>query len=1096
MPLHSISKLSSQETEDPLKCNMCDFTAKWPAELQKHAVSHSDERPFICMVCGSTYKWKWDLVKHFEKAHSNLPNPYKRRDPGSAAGSQSANSELQANIAASNSQDSYEMEEGEIATPEIKIRSLNGEIRSLSGRVDPSGSFLFDQGSGSSQDDISVENILRTSQQASLMMSRQPNFLDGPDELQPSSSSASSPHPESGGEGMQILDVRSLQGMCLPTNSSVTLPSTDPQAVEGGGSESRPIRQVLARNIRGRQSGSSLPFSSQVSRPKGVSKAGKGAYKGYKTVEGSEASDLKYQCVLCDYKARWPSEIMQHMKNHSSEKPYGCPNCTYRSKWKWDVVKHLKRCGGGTIKDVIDYSQKSTARDAPPNVMVTPEGSVVQSQQAVSPVPNTSHAVEEPAGSMQALAGVSSDGQVPFLPAPYLISVPSSGTSATSSLNALALTQLMSRFKAAREAEASQSMTTSAEPPAQSPSPSSASSSQPEQGAQQPPVVFNSLINEGQHHCLHCTFVANSPAELRRHQALHSEEKPYICDECSYSTKWKCDMKKHKEKYKHNGPIKVIRPNGDLHDADKNTMEKCPVCPFETYSKETLQSHVRQNHPDQASGKKSPSGRFKCKKCQFSTNELVDLINHRRVEHPPKDSDETRQSPTLNGANELDEARLKHPRKAMKKYSCNKCSFVCLKSTELLEHHQRAHRYHYCPFCTKRFLNKNSLLDHLIIHPEFDSKEWELLYFDDTSDAEEDVNNNTNNPMAVDDSSKITVGSTANTIDLTANNSSPPPLIPANASEASNQNLPCQWCDARFANIVRLYQHSSNAHPNQMKEQEMAEGIHKTSTSSADTPQLARSRVVAGFGSSNGDSRSKGQSKKDKLGQTLAKVNGKLVGIPPRLGVSSGMSLLHAPTLVAQLGHSQLLQSPQSAAVASGSNPEMGLNLSTKRSLTHLTAATAALFPCTKCSFKTLNVDDYLIHMTKHSVGEKQWTQNQIRAPSLVSSGQTPKGLQVHEDELRCWFCGELHKSFLDVYRHMLEVHPTDLNERTEQREVLMQKIAQEIKPKTQNRWADLFVCVHVCACVCVCAHVLAHLHACMCEKEGERRTVTRFVPG
>ena len=155
---------------------------------------------------------------------------------------------------------------------------------------------------------------------------------------------------------------------------------------------------------------------------------------------------------------------------------------------------------------------------------------------------------------------------------------------------------------------------------------------------------------------------------------------------------------------------------------------------------------------------------------------------------------------------------------------------------------------------------------------------------------------------------------------------------------------------------------------------------------------------------------------------------------------------------MAQLGHSQLLQSPQAVAVASGSNHEMGLNLSTKRSLTRPTAATAALFPCTKCSFKTLNVDDYLIHMAKHSAGEKQWTQSQIRAQSLVSSGQTPKGLQVHEDELRCWFCGELHKSFLDVYRHMLEVHPTDLNERTEQREVLMQKIAQEIKPKSQNR--------------------------------------------
>jgi DNA-directed RNA polymerase subunit RPC12/RpoP len=46
-------------------------------------------------------------------------------------------------------------------------------------------------------------------------------------------------------------------------------------------------------------------------------------------VEGDE-SELKYQCTMCDYKARWPSEITQHMKNHSTEKPYGCPNCTYR----------------------------------------------------------------------------------------------------------------------------------------------------------------------------------------------------------------------------------------------------------------------------------------------------------------------------------------------------------------------------------------------------------------------------------------------------------------------------------------------------------------------------------------------------------------------------------------------------------------------------------------------------------------------------------------------------------------------------------------------------------------------------------------------
>ena len=72
---------------------------------------------------------------------------------------------------------------------------------------------------------------------------------------------------------------------------------------------------------------------------------------------------LPYKCSVCEYRARWPSEISQHMKNHSDEKPYHCPRCAYRSKWKWDVVKHLKRCGGGTVDDVIDTS-KQRARAA------------------------------------------------------------------------------------------------------------------------------------------------------------------------------------------------------------------------------------------------------------------------------------------------------------------------------------------------------------------------------------------------------------------------------------------------------------------------------------------------------------------------------------------------------------------------------------------------------------------------------------------------------------------------------------------------------------------------------------------------------------
>ena len=97
----------------------------------------------------------------------------------------------------------------------------------------------------------------------------------------------------------------------------------------------------------------------------GVSLAGVGlAGVGAPGVD-SRAS-LPYKCDSCDFRARWPSEINQHRKNHSSVKPYACPRCTYRSKWKWDVVKHLKRCGGGSgsevsVRDVIDHSGPTPA---------------------------------------------------------------------------------------------------------------------------------------------------------------------------------------------------------------------------------------------------------------------------------------------------------------------------------------------------------------------------------------------------------------------------------------------------------------------------------------------------------------------------------------------------------------------------------------------------------------------------------------------------------------------------------------------------------------------------------------------------------------
>lgn len=45
-----------------------------------------------------------------------------------------------------------------------------------------------------------------------------------------------------------------------------------------------------------------------------------------------------YQCRWCDFRGRWQSEVLQHMRyHHAREKPYRCSDCSYGSSWKWDV---------------------------------------------------------------------------------------------------------------------------------------------------------------------------------------------------------------------------------------------------------------------------------------------------------------------------------------------------------------------------------------------------------------------------------------------------------------------------------------------------------------------------------------------------------------------------------------------------------------------------------------------------------------------------------------------------------------------------------------------------------------------------------------
>ena len=334
------------------------------------------------------------------------------------------------------------------------------------------------------------------------------------------------------------------------------------------------------------------------------------------TPGGSSASAemlLPYKCSVCEYRARWPSEITQHMKNHSDEKPYSCPHCTYKSKWKWDVVKHLKRCGGGgTVKDVIDNTHRKKQLQPMTLTMLPDDDPPKLSPEDVGPT------------NREVLSG-----------GPPNVTVQLKGDIlATAAVSPMQYAQQETPFQI------------NAEDLALSPS-------------------EKTRHVQSQLYCQKCPFIGNSPAELKRHSRVHSEEKPFICKTCGYCSKWKCDLKKHLRAYNHTPAVPLVygghgrkpvewysnmlmnnRPTSDTETSFGNeepidassaflsAVYRCSRCPYITGKMQLLEHHMK-THTGMVARKPKT---LKCKKCDFEADDLPGFVQH-KLTHSTKHTD-------------------------------------------------------------------------------------------------------------------------------------------------------------------------------------------------------------------------------------------------------------------------------------------------------------------------------------------------------------------------------------------------------------------------------------------------------------------------
>lgn len=737
MPLNKLSTIGSLEfaanDNKQLNCSLCSFVAKWPAELQKHAVSHSEERPFICMVCGSTYKWKWDLVKHFEKSHHGLPNPYKRREisGGSVKTSTSQVSKTTAALL-----DDMKDNRDEPVTKKRRMSDtdlMNMEKMAEISRYDEEGMDCYQAYDPNNNEDLRKKYA--------------------------------NPEDDTFSQ-IQITNVQSLSNECDSQDEdddfnaadetySCTLVSDD-------------VRQKLSLALKS-------------NRPKMLLKDDS---------DNSACADilLPFKCNICEYRARWPSEITQHMKNHSDEKPYCCPQCSYRSKWKWDVVKHMKRCGGGSmgVKDVIDRSKMTP----PPNAVVVPiSTNKIASSQPVAYLLGTMAAVAS-TGQKIALIPVSNttsttDAASPVMSNPGLVS---------------ALQQGIESKKISKAAP-----------------------------------VFRSLVNisQGLCHCLECPFVGLSPAELKRHSFLHSEAKPFTCNACGYSSRWKCDLKKHMKTYNHGSMSpdsnKSIDNKSDPEDmaavekeheniSVNRMLYKCTKCSFGTHNRNLFESHHKMHEQGENSAK------FRCKQCDYKADDLSSFLQH-KVSHTSQQQLVPLTSILSQPAEEVSSKsiHMKHRRKPVKQFCCTKCPYSCFKRSGLAlhsaMHEPRGSEAVKCLYCDYNVYSKNLVIQHMRLHPEYEANDTtaDSARCKEIMEAEEKYDSNMNNMF-----NNMNTEETAANTGLVPIEPPQQQILPPSIPIKPKGKFPCEWCPAAFPHVSHLYQHSKLLHPSELAAQENA----------------------------------------------------------------------------------------------------------------------------------------------------------------------------------------------------------------------------------------------------------------------------------
>ncbi|XP_057320816.1 transcriptional repressor CTCFL-like [Microplitis mediator] len=165
--------------------------------------------------------------------------------------------------------------------------------------------------------------------------------------------------------------------------------------------------------------------------------------------------------------------------------------------------------------------------------------------------------------------------------------------------------------------------------------------------------------------CRKCTYVATQLGNLKRHMAVHLEERPFKCLDCPFTTRYSYSLQCHIKRHSGERPF------------------ECDVCQSKFITSSNLNHHMFIAH------KLSPSNAsLKCKRCKMTFSNMHALNQHKNMH------------------------RIKHI------YRCKLCFYTSTSSITFKNHVSKHDnpKIYICYDCGKQFVQKVFLEKHIINH--------------------------------------------------------------------------------------------------------------------------------------------------------------------------------------------------------------------------------------------------------------------------------------------------------------------------------------------------------------------------------------------